>query len=102
MLVMNGKSAGASKISRIGNQRWPLGCYPFQEMPMIELVPLFVKVIQGQHVSHRNVLSFQTDKMRVESPADVPTDVDGEEGATLPLEFSVLHKKLCIFTEEKV
>lgn len=104
MLVMNGKSAGGFKKispeSEISDGL--LDVILFREMPMIELVPLFVKVIQGQHVSHRNVLSFQTDKMRVESPADVPTDVDGEEGATLPLEFSVLHKKLCIFTEEKV
>lgn len=103
MLVMNGKSAGGFKKmapeSEINDGL--LDVILFREMPMYELGPLFVKVMQGQHVSHKNVLSFQTDNMRVESSVHIPTDVDGEEGATLPLEFSVLHKKLCVFTEEK-
>ena len=103
MLVMNGKSAGGFKKiapeSEVNDGL--LDVILFREMPMYELGPLFVKVMQGQHVSHKNVLSFQTNKMRVESSVYIPTDVDGEEGATLPLEFSVLHKKLCVFTEEK-
>ncbi len=103
MLVMNGKSAGGFKKispdSEINDGL--LDVILFREMPMRELGPLFVSVIQGQHASHKNVLVFKTNKMRIESSVDVPTDIDGEEGATLPLEFSVLHKKLCVFTKEK-
>jgi len=38
--------------------------------------------------------------MRIESPVEISTDVDGEKGVTLPLEFSILHKRLRILTAD--
>lgn len=100
MVVMNGVSAGGfnniSPDSDINDGR--LDVVLFREMPIIELGTLIGKVKQGTHIEHKKVLSFQTDHLIIESPENVPTDVDGEHGQKLPLEFSVLHNKLRIFT----
>ncbi|MEG0392182.1 MAG: YegS/Rv2252/BmrU family lipid kinase, partial [Anaerovoracaceae bacterium] len=103
MVVMNGKSAGGFKRispdSEINDGK--LDVILFREMPRLELGPLLVNVLQGNHPNHRKVLSFQTDKLTVASPVDISTDVDGEQGEKLPLEFSVLPKRIRIFTPKE-
>ena len=69
-------------------------------MPVIRLAPLLVNALQGLHPKDKKVLYFQTDKLKIESPVDISTDVDGEHGEKLPLDFSVLHDRLKVFTSE--
>ena len=69
----------------------------FRKMPIVELGPLLFEVVKGRHPKNKNVLSFQTEKLRIESPEDISTDIDGEHGEKLPLEFSVLHNRLEVF-----
>jgi len=69
-------------------------------MPLFDLAALAVKVKQGTHIEDKNVLSFKTDKLLIESPENIPTDVDGEHGQKLPLEFDVLPNRLNIFTSK--
>ena len=45
------------------------------------------------------VLTFQTDHLRIESEDNISTDIDGEKGEPFPMEFSILHNRLRIFTE---
>ena len=52
---------------------------------------------KGRHPKNKNVLSFQTENLRIESPEDISTDIDGEHGEKLPLEFSVLHHRVEVF-----
>ncbi|MCI2061607.1 MAG: YegS/Rv2252/BmrU family lipid kinase [Eubacteriaceae bacterium] len=102
MVVMNGISAGGfKKISPESDVTdGKLDVVLFREMPLFDLAALAVKVKQGTHIEDKNVLSFKTDKLLIESPENVPTDVDGEHGQKLPLEFNVLPNRINIFTSK--
>lgn len=102
MLVMNGMSAGRfKKLSPTSDiQDGKLNVILFRKMPIIELVPLLFGVISGNYLENKNILTFETDNLVIESEEDISTDVDGEHGEKLPLHFSVLEKKLRIFTEK--
>ena len=99
MVVMNGMSAGGfKKLSPASDiQDGKLNVILFRKMPILEFVPLLLGVISGNYESSKYVLSFETDKLKIESTEDISTDVDGEHGEKLPLEFGVLEKKLKIF-----
>ncbi|MEE3362926.1 MAG: YegS/Rv2252/BmrU family lipid kinase [Anaerovoracaceae bacterium] len=101
MVVMNGMSAGGFKNiapeSDVSDGK--LNVVLFREMSLVELASLAFKVRNGNHYESENVLTFETEHLIIESPEDVPTDVDGEHGQKLPLEFSVLKHRLDIFTE---
>jgi YegS/Rv2252/BmrU family lipid kinase len=100
MLVMNGRSAGGFR--RIAPNAVMddglLDVMLFREMPIMELAPLLLAVMTGQHPINKNVVSFKTARLRVESEQLITTDMDGETGRMLPVEISVLHKKLRVNT----
>lgn len=101
MVVMNGISAGGFKQispnSEINDGL--LDVIVFRKMPILELGPLLFNVINGNHSKNKHVLTFQTEKLRVESPENIATDIDGEHGEQIPIDFSVIHNRLRIFTE---
>ncbi len=99
-LVMNGCSAGGFKrlATESDASDGLLDVMIFKKMPIHEIPPLFFEVLTGNHLSNKNVIYFQTSELLLESPEDVSTDVDGEKGEKFPLRFSVLNKKLKIFT----
>ena len=103
MVVMNGKSAGGfrklSPETEINDNK--LDVVLFREMPLLEMGPLLFDVMQGRHSENKNVLTFSTDKLRIESESDIATDIDGEKGEKFPLEFSLLHNRLQVFTKEE-
>lgn len=100
MLVMNGRSAGGFKRiapdAKINDGM--LDVVIFKNVPFVELAPLFINVVSGQHPDNKNVISFQTKSLRIESKQKVVTDVDGETGDELPLDVSILPKRLKINT----
>jgi diacylglycerol kinase family enzyme len=102
MVVMNGRSAGGfrklSPETEINDDK--LDVVLFREMPLIEMGQLLFDVMQGRHSENKNVLTFSTNKLRIESDSDIATDIDGEKGEKFPLEFSLLHNRLQIFTKE--
>ncbi len=102
MVVMNGKSAGGFKMispdSEINDGL--LDVILFRKMPMIEMPQIFIQILQGTHSESRHVLHFKTANLKIESSEAIPTDIDGEHGEKLPLEFSVLHNRLKICTLE--
>jgi diacylglycerol kinase family enzyme len=102
MLIMNGRSAGGFKRIAPGAEinDGLLDVMLFKEMPILEMAPLLVNVMAGQHRENKNVISFRTAHMRIESPQPVTTDMDGETGCDLPLEVSVLHRRLRINTRK--
>jgi YegS/Rv2252/BmrU family lipid kinase len=102
MLVMNGRSAGGFRRiapDAVMNDGL-LDVMIFREMPIMELAPLLIAVMTGQHPINRNVISFKTDALRVESNQTIATDMDGEQGGQLPVEISVLHKRLRVNTRK--
>ena len=102
MVVMNGESAGGfRKLSpRSSINDGKLDVIAFKKMPIMELAPLLFEVVNGRHPENKNVLYFQTDKLTIESPEDISTDIDGEHGEKLPLSFSVLNGRLDVFVSE--
>lgn len=102
MVVMNGISAGGFK--RISPESEVndglMDVILFRKMPIIELGPLLFNVIHGNHSKSKHVLTFKTDSLRIEAEDDISTDIDGEKGEKFPLEFSLIHNRLRIFTEE--
>lgn len=102
MVVMNGISAGGfKKISPESDiNDGMLDVVLFRKMPIIELGSLLFNVIHGNHSKNKNVLTFKTESLRVESDAQISTDIDGEKGEKLPLRFGLIHNRLRIFTKE--
>ncbi|MDR2770563.1 MAG: YegS/Rv2252/BmrU family lipid kinase [Clostridiales Family XIII bacterium] len=102
MLVMNGRSAGGFR--RLAPDAVMddglLDVMIFREMPIMELAPLLIAVMTGQHPINRNVISFKTASLRIESDRKIATDLDGEAGDLLPVEVSVLHKRLRVNTRK--
>ncbi len=100
MLVMNGRSAGGFKriapLAEVNDGL--LDVMLFKEMSPLELMPLLFNVMTGQHHENKNVVFFQTSKLRVESEQEVGTDIDGEKGAEFPLDIEVLPRKFRINT----
>ncbi len=100
MVVMNGRSAGGfrklSPDSDISDGM--LNVIIFKEMPILELGPLALKILMGNHEENKNVIAFKTSDLLLETDMAVGTDVDGEKGEKFPLKFTVLPKRLKIYT----
>lgn len=101
MTVCNGESAGGfRKLSPNSMMNDGLmDVVAFRKMPILEFPPLLFEVLNGRHPENKNVLYFQTDSLLIEADEDMPTDVDGECGVKLPLEFSMLKQRLDIFVD---
>ena len=100
MIVMNGRSAGGFKKvslkSSINDGK--LDVMIFKAAHIVDLSQLLIKVLMGNHQESKDVIFFQTDKLRVDTKVHMGTDIDGEKGEKFPLEISVLPKKLRICT----
>lgn len=100
MVVINGKSAGTMRnlgsASEINDGL--LDVYLFRNMNIVQLLPLFIKILKGEHDEDSKVLHFKTDNLRLTSNHHVSTDIDGEHGPTMPLTFGVMPKRLRIFS----
>lgn len=100
MLVMNGRSAGGFKriapLASINDGL--LDVVIFKEMPVIELAPLLMSILTGQHRENKNVIYFSTQSLKIESDQVVGTDIDGEKGEDLPLDIQVIPRRLLVST----
>lgn len=100
MLVMNGRSAGGFKritpTAEINDGLFDV--IIFREMPITDFLPLLIDLLQGNHKQNKNIIYFKTNKLYIESPNVVGTDIDGEKGEDFPLSFQLLPKRIKIFT----
>ena len=103
MLIMNGRSAGGFKrlspSAEINDGLFDV--IVFREMPLTDFLPLLINVLQGNHEKNKHIIYFRTNRLQVESPQHVGTDIDGEKGDDLPIAYSLLPNKLKIFTRDK-
>ncbi|MDR1135908.1 MAG: YegS/Rv2252/BmrU family lipid kinase [Clostridiales Family XIII bacterium] len=101
MLVMNGRSAGGFRriapCAQINDGL--LDVLLFKEMPIMEMAPLLINVLTGQHHENKNVIFFQTGNLSLESDEAAATDMDGETGDNLPLNISVMPKRINVITQ---
>ncbi|MFA6808813.1 MAG: YegS/Rv2252/BmrU family lipid kinase [Eubacteriales bacterium] len=101
MLIMNGKSVGGfRKIAPLASLNdGLLDVYIFRRCPILELLPLLIKVANGYHDKSRYVDFFQTKEMQIDCSEMAGTDMDGEKGFDFPLKISVEPKRLKILTD---
>lgn len=91
MLVFNGQTAGNFKLATIADATdGQLDVIIFKAIPIIELIPLFVKVLKGEHLDSDNVIYFKTNNLYIESQEDIGTDIDGEKGPEFPLHIKCI------------
>ncbi|MGL4569520.1 MAG: YegS/Rv2252/BmrU family lipid kinase [Clostridium sp.] len=91
LLVFNGKTAGNLNLAtRADAQDGMLDLILFKAVPVIELLPLFLKVLRGDHLDSNKVVYFKTDDVIIESNEDIVTDIDGEKGPDFPLRIQCI------------
>lgn len=100
LLVMNSSSVGTFKNVALGaevSDGW-LDVLLVRKCPAPHLIAVLLEVYRGEgkHLQSPFVDYFKCQWLKVSSPLDVPTDVDGEPGPELPLNIKVLPQRLRI------
>ena len=91
LLVFNGATAGNFNLATKADAcDGLLDIIIFKAVQIYELLPLFIKVLKGEHLDSNKVLYFKTDYLRVECHEDIVTDIDGEKGPDFPLEIKCI------------
>ena len=91
LLVFNGATAGNFNLAtRADACDGILDIIMFKAVQIYELLPLFIKVLKGEHLDSNKVLYFKTDYLKVECHEDIVTDIDGEKGPDFPLEIKCI------------
>ncbi|SHJ87539.1 lipid kinase, YegS/Rv2252/BmrU family [Clostridium cavendishii DSM 21758] len=86
MLVFNGQTAGNLKLAtRADVSDGQLDVVVFRAVSIKDLIPLFIKVLKGEHLDDEKVLYLKTDDLLIECDEDIVTDIDGEKGPDFPL-----------------
>lgn len=68
-----------------------------KDSDLTEVANLFIQILRGEHINHKNVLYFNTNKITISSEENIRLDIDGEYGGVLPATFEAMHKALKIF-----
>jgi len=93
LLIFNGKTAGSFNLATEAEvEDGKLDVIIFKAIPIIELIPLFIKVLRGEHLDSDKVVYFKTDDLYIESNEDIVTDIDGERGPDFPLRVKCIKK----------
>ena len=91
LLVFNGATAGNFNLAtRADACDGLLDIIMFKAVQIYELLPLFIKVLKGEHLDSNKVLYFKTDYLKVECHEDIVTDIDGEKGPDFLLEIKCI------------
>lgn len=86
LLIFNGQTAGNFKLATNADvSDGMLDVIVFKAVPIIELIPLFIKVLKGEHLNSDKILYFKTNDIMIECSEDIVTDIDGEKGPDFPL-----------------
>ena len=91
MLIFNGKTAGNFNLAtRADATDGMLDVIVFKAVQIYELIPLFIKVLKGEHLDSDKVIYFKTDRLHIECNEDIVTDIDGEKGPDFPLDIKCI------------
>lgn len=86
ILVFNGKTAGSfSLATRAELEDGYLDVIMIKAVAIREILPLFIKILKGEHLDSDKVIYFKTDDLIIECNEDIVTDIDGEKGPDFPL-----------------
>ncbi|MDY4077949.1 MAG: YegS/Rv2252/BmrU family lipid kinase [Clostridium sp.] len=86
MLIFNGQTAGNFKLAtRSSAMDGFLDVIVIKAVQIFEILPLFIKVLKGEHLDSNKVIYFKTNDLYIECEEGIVTDVDGERGPDFPL-----------------
>lgn len=91
LLVFNGQTAGNLNLATEAEVTdGKLDVVMFKAIAIIELLPLFIRLLKGEHLDSDKVVYFKTDDVLIESSEDIVTDIDGERGPDFPLRIQCI------------
>lgn len=91
ILVFNGQTAGNFKLAtRADVNDGYLDVIMIKAVPIIEILPLFIKILKGEHLDSDKVIYFKTNDVLIESDEDIVVDIDGEKGPDFPLRITCI------------
>jgi len=91
ILVFNGQTAGSFKLAnRADLTDGMLDVIMIKAVPIRETLPLFIKILKGEHLDSDKIIYFKTNDIVVESKEDIVTDIDGEKGPDFPLNIKCI------------
>lgn len=98
-IVMNGRGAGGfHRLAPEASMHDGLfDLIAIKSCPLNELSIILAKVLIGTHIKNKNVLHLKSNKLIIESldeNFEVATDIDGEEGPSMPLNLTVIPDKI--------
>ena len=75
-----------------------------KKMERSEIMPLFGKIIVGDHINSDKVIYFQATDFSIEAPeaeSKITLDLDGEKGPSLPIRISCVPRAINLVTPRK-
>ena len=91
MLIFNGQTAGNFKLAtRSSAMDGFLDVIVIKAVQIFEILPLFIKVLKGEHLDSNKVIYFKTDDLYIECEEDIVTDIDAERGPDFPLHIQCI------------
>ncbi len=91
MLVFNGQTAGNFKLATQAEvDDGKLDVIIIKAIMIRELIPLFIRILKGEHLDDPNVIYFKARKIHIECHEDIVTDIDGERGPDFPLDIECI------------
>lgn len=100
-LIMNSSTVGSFKNiapkARVNDGLLDLLLVNKCSLP--ELMRLFISLLTGSHVMHKNVKYVQAQTITIECEEELTSDLDGELGPQLPLTVKALSNKLRVFCD---
>ena len=89
MLIFNGQTAGNFKLAT-RSMDGLLDVIVIKAVQIFEVLPLFIKVLKGEHLDSNKVIYFKTNDLYIECEEGIVTDIDGERGPDFPLHIQCI------------
>lgn len=91
ILVFNGQTAGSFRLAtRADASDGLLDVIMIKAVQIYEILPLFIKILRGEHLDSDKVIYFKTNDILIESNEEIVTDIDGEKGPDFPLHIQCI------------
>ncbi|MGR3764232.1 diacylglycerol/lipid kinase family protein [Rossellomorea sp. NS-SX7] len=78
-----------------------LHCYIINDMNVLKLPAVLTSILTGKLKKNKDVTYFKAKEIRISSPEDLITNVDGEEGRKLPIELGVMPNHIEVLVPHK-
>ena len=91
ILVFNGQTAGNLRLATKAEvDDGYLDLIIIKAVQLYEILPLFIKILKGDHLDSKKVVYVKTKKIRIETDEEIVTDIDGEKGPDFPLDIECI------------